>query len=186
MDKHGAQSKRMKKKPVSINPVWEHPEQEPDVRMPEMNQENQVGKPYNLKVQWTKAALAEQRAFGIDAEEELASAAVDYINNIRNVANSATSYLNTIVSEYPLPEPNNTIYYQQPVYSHICNGIYDNGDITFNANNNKWFMKITNKGEIKFNTEDFPNITADEQAKLFLEALKRITHMDGKQYTFDF
>ena len=145
MGKHGAQSKRMKKKPAIINPVWEHPEQEPDVRMPEINQENQVGRPYELKVKWTKAALAEQReAFGIDAEEELANAvdeeitkarkrsyAEDYINNIRNAANSATSYLNTIVSEYqyPMPESNNAIYYQQPVYSHICNDIYDNGDI---------------------------------------------------------
>ena len=50
---------------------------------------------------------------------------------------------------------------------------------------NKWFMKVKD-GNIVFNTEEFPEMTASQQAKEFLNALQAITHMEKGQFTFVF
>ena len=58
-------------------------------------------------------------------------------------------------------------------------------EIIISTEPNKWFMKI-NKGKITFNVDGYPDMTADEQAKEFLKALSRMTHIEEGQFTFDF
>lgn len=153
-------------------------------RPPEYNIEDaeyRGAQPRNIRVRVDQQTVNDLQAYhGVDVEQEL-------VNAVNREANAAVDYyVNTV---YPMPEPVNTISYQNLVYDNklpTYNISVEFGGDTVFYTDNKWFLRITKKGEIKFNTEDFPNLTADAQAKAFLEALKRVTHMDGKQFTFDF
>lgn len=45
-------------------------------------------------------------------------------------------------------------------------------DIFTIGNQEQWYIKVTEDGTIKFNTADFPNMTAEELGKAFIESLE--------------
>ena len=87
---------------------------------------------------------------------------------------------------------NENVAYSNYTTNYTTNSLYFSdlnfvpNSLSFSTFNTPWILKIDNDGKISFNTKDYPNLTMDERAKQFLKAPPVITHIEEKQFIFNF